>query len=256
MEFINTGNASSLASSGVSGYRAILLGDSLNANYSNGLPITSVTVSNGYATVTAGTPPYCYPNDYIVMFNPGDPTSADEWSGKWIQVFDCPTNTSFRFATNKPNGTYTTLSGQTWAYKTKAQVQGAAEFSMLNAFLGSPMSVIANFAQGGTPSSVTVGLISKILTNNPKFDIAFIQMGTNDINTIAVSDTTAKSAAATVITNYTTVCNALLTAGVVPVIGILPFFSSPVNGTIYPNQAVTIVRRGLRDYASKTRVAL
>jgi hypothetical protein len=102
-------------------------------------------------------------------------------------------------------------------------------YSMINAWLGAPMNVIANFAQGGTTSAVTVGLVPKVLTNAPKIDIAFIQMGTNDINNVAVNDATAKSSAATVIANYTTVCNQLLAAGITPVIGVMPFFSSPAN---------------------------
>ena len=237
--------------------RTILIGDSLLANGKKNTNVNSTAggfvVSGGIVTIntsTAGSHNLLVGN-YAVVYNPGD--TANSLSNVCVKILSAPSTTTATFSATYngvtlADGDYSTLGGQPWSISSLSTTP-ASWFPWMNAFLGSPFTVVANYAIGGSQSSVSVSGLSKFLAG-PTFDYAVIGFGTNDINTASTA-ALANAAVTTVYNNFVTMVNAIINYGAKPIIAIPPPFGAAISAgnPTFKNIALLNLRERLLELA-------
>lgn len=242
--------------------RAILIGDSLLGNYKKQYNVNSTSgfvVSNGVATINtsvAGNNNAVVGN-YVNIQCLGTAGLANPLSGTIVKVTQVDSSTQFRFAATYGGVTladndYSLIGGNQWSVSPLTQTQSSSWFPWMNAYLGSPFTVVSNFAMGGSTSSDSITILNKILAG-PAFDYAFIGFGTNDINTAATA-ALANATVTTVYNNFVTMITAVENYGARPVIAIPPpigstFAGQPAATTTFKNVALLNLREKLLELA-------
>jgi hypothetical protein len=242
--------------------RAILIGDSLLGNYKKQYNVNSTSgfvVSGGVATIntsTAGNNNAVVGN-YVNIQCLSATGLANPLSGTIVKVTEVVNSTTFKFLATYggqtlADGDYSTIGGAQWSVSPLTQTQSNSWFPWMNAYLGSPFTLVSNFAMGGTTSSDSVTILSKIFAG-PAFDYAFIGFGTNDINSASTA-ALANAAVTTVYNNFVTMVTAMMNYGARPVIAIPPpigstFNSQPAATTTFKNVALLNLREKLLELA-------
>lgn len=246
--------------------RVALIGDSLFARGFGVLTVLSTAgsfvVSGGIVTATCNATTNLKPGNYIQPFNPGDTVPwANVLNGANVPVLTCPSTTSFTCSATVPgigtlaDGDYTTIGGQNWQVTHLGITANGSWFRVLNAYLGNPFSVVANYAIGGSQSNIAIGLLAKMLAG-PKFDYLFIQTGTNDVNT-ATTAALANAGAITALTNIDTLVQAALSYGALVYIGVPPPVGAAATNPTFKNIALAQLRYELVKLAkSDDRIRL
>lgn len=127
------------------------------------------------------------PGNYVQIFNVGDPAYASALNGAVIRVLSTPTPKQLTVSASYGGRTMATgdysagFGGQPWLVDSLYQLTDASWLQWLNAYLQGNFTVVADYAQGGTRSSVGVALLTKIRAG-PRAQYAFIQYCTNDVN--------------------------------------------------------------------------
>lgn len=245
-----------IKSLGTARNRAILIGDSLFGNIKAPTSVTSFTVSGGTAIVVAAGSGAVL-NNYVNIQCLGAAGLANSLSATCVKVTQVDSANQFRFSATYggqtlADGDYTTIGGNTWTVAPLRGTRTGSWWPWMNYYLGSPFTLVSNFAMGGSTSSDSVTILNKILAG-PTFDYAFIGFGTNDINgsaTVAL----AQAAVTTVYNNFVTVINAVINYGAKPVIAIPPpigsaFAGQPAATTTFKNVALLNLREKLLDLA-------
>jgi lysophospholipase L1-like esterase len=125
--------------------------------------------------------------NYVQIVNVGDLSYGAVLNGAVVRVLATPSPTQFTVSATyggrtMPNGDYGAgYGGQPWYVSSMYQTSDSSWLQWLNIFMQGYFTVVANYAQGGTVSSVGVTLIPKIQAG-PKAGYAVIQYCTNDIN--------------------------------------------------------------------------
>lgn len=206
--------------------RTILIGDSLLGQMFNPVAVNTATggfvVSNGIATINTSSAGnhQIVPGNYFQIWNASDATYAADINGATIIALTAPSATTLTFATSLANGDYSAAYGGHWQVTPFYITQNTSYFQWLRAFNRVPWMIVASYAQGGTTSANMVTLLPKMLAG-PKFDTAFVQTGTNDLQA-ASTVAQATAAAITAAANITAIANSILAAGANVVIGIPP----------------------------------
>lgn len=253
-----------IKSLGTARNRSILIGDSLLANHKkqvNALSAGGFVVSGGIATITSDAvgndPTYAAVGNYVNLWNFGDSTFSNPLNGACVKVLTAPSVYIFTCSATYggqtlADGDYSTINSNTWGTASLLATQVNSWWPWMNAYLGSPFTLVSNYALGGSKSSNSISLQSKILAG-PTFDYAFIGFGTNDINTSATA-ALANAAVTTVYDNFVTMINMVLNYGAKPVIAIPPPIGSGHAGqsaatTTFKNVALLNLREKLLDLA-------
>lgn len=251
-------------------HRAIWIGDSLAARGWVGGGTVARTAGSGFvvsggpsnpvATITTTTPNALIAGNYVQIVNVGDLSYGAALNGAVVRVLATPSSTEFTVSASyggrtMPNGDYSTgYGGQPWYVSSMYQTSDSSWLQWLNIFLQGYFTVVANYAQGGTASSVGVTLIPKIQAG-PKAGYAVIQYCTNDIN----SGTPNPSGC---LANIRTLIAAVEDLGMVPIVCTPPAIGDPgvqpANpGTAAKAAALQAVRLGEQQIAqADSRVIL
>lgn len=266
-------------------HRAIIIGDSLlaqgsqniggdrNVSTSVSASINSFVVSGGVVTVTfnSGHPHCMYPGCYFSLFNIADNTFTTALNGAVLQCTSIGGQYTMTFPATfngqtLPDATYVT--GSTYNtgntnfnfsfYFFQTNVLNTAWYRWLNLLSRSKFTLTGQFAQGGTISTMLTGLTPNIVSFAQNFDYAFIQTGTNDINTVT-TDAAAATAVNTIMTQITTLTNLLTGMGKRVVIGTPPPVGVLAGGQttavcLVKNTALAALRRRLMDYAKSNQL--
>lgn len=258
--------------------RVALVGDSLLANAYAGCNAPQnttggVVVSGTTVTVLVPSNVNCItgPGQMIQIFNAQDVNFAIPFNGATVPVLSVPDATHFTISacyngaclspTGGIGGTgdYSGITnnvpvsgGNGWLYKTANVSQDASWFRWLNYFNSNPLTVVADYAIGGTGAAVGVSLIPKIQAG-PIFDLGIIQYCTNDIDNNASTAALAVAAAQSCVANDILVSNAMLAMGARVLIGIPPPVASGFGATAQAsNIGFNQARYLLLTYAYKT----
>lgn len=127
------------------------------------------------------------PGNYVQIYNPGDINYSAPLNGGVVKVVTVPSATQFTVSASYGGKSMTVgdysagYSGLHWQVASMFQTTDQSWLQWLNLFLKGYFTVVANYAQGGTASSVGVTLLPKIQAG-PKAEYAFIQYCTNDEN--------------------------------------------------------------------------
>ncbi len=176
--------------------KAIIIGDSLAANgwasavvrtdVGNGFVVTGGP-ANPVATITTTSPNSLMTGNYIQIVNVGDSNYSDPLNGAVVPVLSVISPTRFTIAASygnqiMTNGDYSAgYNGQSWLVRSMTQPTDFSWLNWLNMYMQGRFTFVANYAIGGTTSSIGNLLTSKI-TAGPKARYAFIQYCTNDVN--------------------------------------------------------------------------
>lgn len=236
---------------GVAGNRVAVFGDSILA-HGWGIPaITSFVVSGGIVTITTGAShPLVAPGNWIGVGNPDDTLA---WSSAVVQVLSMTNANPFSFTFSAtfagltlPDGTYP--SPGLWSYRSPYKTYEAGYFRGLNSWNGSPFMVTAPYAVAGSSSPHMLKAVQRSGAG-PRFDVAFIQSGSNDVGIGSLtSQAAAQTAAATALTNIDAAVTALVNAGKVVFVGTPAMRSANAgNFTATQQQYMNVAYTGLRQ---------
>jgi lysophospholipase L1-like esterase len=178
--------------------------------------VVSGGTANPIATITTTSRHGLIPGNYVQIWSAGDLTYHDALNGAVVKVLTTPNETRFTVAARvggsvMPNGDYSaSYGGAGWHVKSMFQFLDESWLTWLNVYMNGYFTVVANYAQGGTRSSVGVTLIPKIKAG-PAADYAFIQYCTNDLNSVTPDVSGCLS-------NIQTIVTAVLQMGMVPIV--------------------------------------
>lgn len=214
-------------------------------------PVATITLTGAHALM---------PGNYVQIFNAGDPAYASALNGAVTRVLAIPTSTQFTVSASyggqtMANGDYSAgFGGQPWLVDSMYQVTDASWLQWLNVYMQGNFTVVANYAQGGTRSSVGVLLLSKI-RSGPRAEYAFIQYCTNDVN----SGTPDPSGC---LANIKEIIAGVEELGMIPVLCTPPAIGDPAAqpsnpGSLAKNAALQVIVQGEHQIAqADTRVIL
>jgi lysophospholipase L1-like esterase len=234
--------------------RAIWIGDSLAAGgfalggtsaSSNGSFVVSGGPESPVASITTTSQHGLIAGNYVQIYDVGDVTYTAALNGAVVPVLTVPGPTQLTVAATvgdatMANGDYTAgYSDSPWEIRAMNEILDTSWLSWLNVYQKGYFTVVANYAQGGTSSSVGVTLIPKIQAG-PSADYAFIQYCTNDLNSPAPD-------VAGCLKNINTIVAAVLALGMVPIV-CTPLPIGDVN--VSPDPASIVKTTALRSVRS------
>ncbi len=237
---------------GIANNRVAVFGDSVVAQSWGTPAITALVVSGGIATVTTGASHHLVaPGNWIGFGNPDD-TFA--WSSGVVQVLSVTNANPFSFTFSAtfagltlPDGTYS--SPGNWSYRSSYRTYESGYFRGLNSWSGSPFMVTAPYAVAGASTPHMLKAVQRSLAAGPKYDVAFIQCGSNDVGTGALtSQAAAQTAAAAALVNIDAAVTALVGAGKFVLVGTPAMRSANAgNFTATQQQYMNVAYTGLRN---------
>jgi lysophospholipase L1-like esterase len=181
----------------------------------------------------------------VQIFNVGDVAYSAALNGAVVKVLSMPGPTQLTVSAtvggvSMSNGDYSAgYLGSPWQVRAMNELLDTSWLSWLNVYEEGYFTVVANYAQGGTSSSVGVTLLPKIQAG-PAADYAFIQTCTNDLNSPTPD-------VAGCLANINALVSGILGMGMVPVV-CTPLPIGDVNVNPDPASAMkTSALRSVRD---------
>lgn len=247
--------------------RVALCGDSLlllGFNYTQ-LPTTpgSFVVNNGIITLTmAGTLSIQVGQSLLLANNSATTFQEDPINGTnpVVLTYNPATFTVTLSATfngqTMANGDYSNAYGGQWVITVPTLTQDSSWFQWLNNYMNGAFLLVADYAIGGTLSSMPVNLWPKTRAG-AAFDILVMQCGTNDINN-AASYAAGQAVVSTILNNLTTMIANVSSYGAKLLYGLpAPFNAAAANMTqAQANICISTLRTGVKALLAKNQGVL
>lgn len=245
------------------GFRTALIGDSyFGLGFGNtALPTTAgtVVVNNGLMTISSGGlgNNAAIPGNYVSLINLSDPNiGTTPLNGVCVPIRSVSSNNVFSVSASyngatMPNGDYSSLGGSGWTVYFLNYATDSSHYHWHNYFNDNPFLTVALNAWVLTTSTHITLLMKKILAG-PTFDVAFLNVGANDIGAGA-SATVAQAigAAQNALNNIISICGQLTTLGKLVMLCVPAPVGTGLSGGNIQNRNIGFsqLRQGILRYA-------